>query len=488
MTKKKKNSLPLWVWAVLAAGASGALMAVCFWPLHWHFAAWVALVPILIVLPKVKPDRAMLFGALLALVFYRIALDWLFDLAGPIGVAVVIAFSVLMGFGFYVARLLIERFGITALLWAPPMCLLGQELLRSESLPHFRFSYTGWGYSQAPNLWLAQIASIGGVYLITFLIVAFNSALAYGVIKKRPANWIPAGVIALFILILGFIAQPPSYESLPEVPVACVQVESYYYQDHQNLTDQALNDPLQPKFIVFPEHAIFDFADENHSLVKQLSQLAQKHQAYICIGAKVRAIPGAKYDFDNVAMTIGPTGQIINQQAKSIPIPFFTDDGNPAQEQHVIETPYGTIGSYVCYDGGFTDVPRRLADKGAQLLLGPVMNPADWPEAQRYQQADVAIFRSIELRRCAVRAASSGISQIIDATGRVLAQRIQAEDMGVLLGNVYFVDEKTFFVRFGYVFSHIVGWLFLISTAILVPADRIRYWSSRRRRKKQTSP
>ena len=112
--------MPLWVWSVLAASASGALMAFCYWPLHWHFAAWVALVPILIVLPRIKPDRAMLFGALLALVFYRIALDWLFGLAGPIGVVVVIVFSVLMGFGFYVARLLIERFGITALLWAPP--------------------------------------------------------------------------------------------------------------------------------------------------------------------------------------------------------------------------------------------------------------------------------------------------------------------------------------------------------------------------------
>ena len=48
----------------------------------------------------------------------------------------------------------------------------------------------------------------------------------------------------------------------------------------------------------------------------------------------------------------------------------------------------------------------------------------------------MAVFRSIELRRCVVRAASSGTSQIIDAAGHVRAQRTQNQDLGVLLGQV----------------------------------------------------
>jgi len=370
--------LPLWVWAVLAAGVSGGLMALCYRPFNWHFLAWVALVPLLAVIGGVKADRALLFGALLALVYYRIVLDWLFDLAGPIGVAAVIVFAVLMGFAFYTVRLLIERFGVGALLWAAPLCLVGQEVLRCEGLPRFRFSYAGWGYSQAQNLWLAQIASLGGVYFISFLVAAFNSAVAYGFIKKRLLHWTPTAVLALVILTLGFISQPPSYETMAKVPVAAVQVESYFHHDHQNLTAQALEDPSLPKFIVLPEHAIADYADENHFLVKELGKLAQEHQAFICIGAHVRAAPQADCDYDNVALMIGPAGEIIDRQLKCVPIPFFID-GNPAKQQKVIETPYGAIGSYVCYDGGFTDVTRRLAAQGAQLLLGPVMNPTDYP-------------------------------------------------------------------------------------------------------------
>ena len=96
MTEPKKKAIPLWVYSVLAAGISGGLMAVCFWPFNWHFLAWVALVPILVILPKVKPERALLFGLVLALVYYRIALSWLFALAGPIGVSVIVVFSILV--------------------------------------------------------------------------------------------------------------------------------------------------------------------------------------------------------------------------------------------------------------------------------------------------------------------------------------------------------------------------------------------------------
>ena len=112
------------------------------------------------------------------------------------------------------------------------------------------------------------------------------------------------------------------------------------------------------------------------------------------------------------------------------------------------------------------------------------MNPTDWPAAQRYQQADVAVLRSIETRRCVVRAASSGISQIIDARGRVLAERSQDEGMGILLGSIYFNDEKSIFVRGGYVFQHVVGWVFLVLGPILIVHDRYLYWVDRRKKKK----
>jgi apolipoprotein N-acyltransferase len=140
----------------------------------------------------------------------------------------------------------------------------------------------------------------------------------------------------------------------------------------------------------------------------------------------------------------------------------------------VVNTPHGTIGVYVCYDATFTDIPRGLVHRGAEILLGPVMDVEKWPEQERWQHAQMAPFRSIELRRCDVRAASSGISQIIDATGKVLSQRTKQDGPGILCGEIYAIKDKTTFVRGGYLFAPIVGWAFLAAIVILTFAGWIK--------------
>jgi len=78
------------MWAVIAAAASGGMMAACYWPLNWHFLAWIALVPWVVVLPRLRPGHAWLYGTIVGLVFYRLGLGWLFALHGPLaGLAVV---------------------------------------------------------------------------------------------------------------------------------------------------------------------------------------------------------------------------------------------------------------------------------------------------------------------------------------------------------------------------------------------------------------
>jgi len=122
---------------------------------------------------------------------------------------------------------------------------------------------------------------------------------------------------------------------------------------------------------------------------------------------------------------------------------------------------------YVCYDGLFTDHPRRLVALGAQLILVPVMDAVRWPDQELWQHADMAPLRSIELRRSTVRAASSGISQIIDPAGRVVAGRNRAEGPGIISAKVPMSSLTTPFVRGGYLFATATGLAFLAAIAIL---------------------
>jgi apolipoprotein N-acyltransferase len=264
-----------------------------------------------------------------------------------------------------------------------------------------------------------------------------------------------------------------------------VQAETTVYNEYLQLAAEAASQPERPTFIVLPEHAIYDYADERHPTIRALAELARQNGVYVCVGVHSRAEPGSACDYDNVALLIDSQGRIVGRQAKSVPVPFF-DDGNPAQSQETVQTPWGRTGTYICYDATFTDLPRRLVDLGAELLLAPLMDPEPWPVQQRWQHADMAPFRSIELRRCAVRAASSGVSQIIDTTGRVRRQRTREQGPGIICGPVHFATERTLFVRGRHLFATAVGAAFLVTVTCLTLAD----WRSKigRRRAGPRSP
>ena len=88
------------------------------------------MVPWLFALPKTGTKSAWLMGMALGLIFYRLSLAWILGLYGPIGTILILAFSILMGYSFRIARLLIQRFGLAAMLtsWgeARPSYILNQ--------------------------------------------------------------------------------------------------------------------------------------------------------------------------------------------------------------------------------------------------------------------------------------------------------------------------------------------------------------------------
>ncbi len=450
---------------LLAAGLSGGLLAACFPPLELHWLAWVALVPWLVMLPRLSPAAVWVAGTVTGLVFYRLALGWLFKLHGPMAGATIVILAIWMGLSFRVARLLMARLSNRAMLWAVPLTFVGQEVLRCEGLPQLRFAFAALGYSQSPNLVVAQVASLVGVYGLGLLIVLLNVCLAWAVIRRSLR---PAGIVAALMAVSIVASQPPAAPAGPGVPVACVQVGGSTYRGVAELARTALAHPSKPKLVVLPEHTIADMADERHPLVVSLASLAREHEAFICVGAHVRAPASADCPYHNVAMLIGPQGRILDRQPKLVPLPFFSD-GEPGSTQSVRPSPYGILGSYVCYDGLFTDIPRRLAGREAEILLVPNMDAKPWPIQERRQHAAMAPFRSIELRRCAVRANSDGVSQIINATGQVIAQRTQGEGPGLLFGSVHAHQTRTPFARGGWLLAPAIGWIYLGLIAVLTP-------------------
>ena len=101
-----------------------------------------------------------------------------------------------------------------------------------------------------------------------------------------------------------------------------------------------------------------------------------------------------------------------------VPIQFF-QDGLPATSQALWNSPWGPLGLCICYDLSFTRVTDELIRLGAVGLIVPTMDVEHWGRSQHELHARVAPMRAAEYGVPIFRVASSGISQSVDATGRV---------------------------------------------------------------------
>ena len=148
-----------------------------------------------------------------------------------------------------------------------------------------------------------------------------------------------------------------------------------------------------------------------------LKDWCRTNQKFLIVGGKQ---PLGSTNYYNTAFVISTNGEVVFRQVKSVPIQFFKD-GLPAPEQKVWNSPWGKIGICICYDLSYTRVTDALIRQGAQMLIVPTMDVADWGQHQHELHARIAPVRAAEYGIPIFRVASSGISQGVDKTGRVRA-------------------------------------------------------------------
>ena len=144
----------------------------------------------------------------------------------------------------------------------------------------------------------------------------------------------------------------------------------------------------------------------------------QKHHRYLIVGGTRTMDDGQFY---NTAFVIGPDGRDVFDQAKSVPVQFMSD-GRPAVDRQVWNSPWGKIGIAVCYDLSYAGIMDDFVRQGAQGLIIPTMDLAGWGEYERRMlHGRMAPIRSAEYGIPTFGVWSSGISQLTDRSGRVIA-------------------------------------------------------------------
>src|SRR4030042_892 len=148
---------------------SGVLTGLSFSNPRLSFLAWFSLVPFFACLKRMPLRAVTPTAVLFTLSYYGVAMYWI-NYVTSLGFCALLVYLCL----FYVAF----AWAAKALMKKPfPLLSLACLWVIIEFLKETVWPYCGWaqlGYSQFRNLYLIQTADLGGVKLISFLVVTVN--------------------------------------------------------------------------------------------------------------------------------------------------------------------------------------------------------------------------------------------------------------------------------------------------------------------------
>jgi apolipoprotein N-acyltransferase len=359
----------------------------------------------LVPLARLETNRkAFYVGLGLGLAIYapQLVFFWTIFNAAAIALWCVLAFW--MGVFLVLSRQAMVRFGQRGL-WAIPILWLGVEFFRSE-LYYLRFSWLTPGLALSGTQ-LANLLGFLGVYGVGCLLFAI--AAGAWTLRLKPRALLIAVAIA-GVSLLGGNTPPVQPAEGAQVQIAGVQLEFPTEDQLLAALQKLATTQTNASILVLSEYT---FTGPVPQKVRDWCREAGK---YLIVGAH----DPAGEDYFNTAFVIGPTGETVAKQAKSVPIQFFKD-GLPAREQKVWASPWGRIGMGVCYDLSYRRVADGLAAQQCQALVIPTMDVAEWGERQHRLHGRIAPMRAAELGVPIFRLCSSGISQAVERSGAVTA-------------------------------------------------------------------
>jgi apolipoprotein N-acyltransferase len=322
-----------------------------------------------------------------------------------------------------IGRFAIRRCGTARAWWLLPILWTGLEYFRSE-LYYLKFSWMNVGYCLSGSL-LQPLLHYTGVYGAGFLATAVAPAIW---LRSRAALIVAIGAGVIGFTLLTLFSSDSSTKRIPAaVPVAGIQLEFPTEADVVTALDSLIAHHPEAELLMLSEYAFMD-----GPVPQRVRDWCRERHKYLLAGGKH---PAKAPDFYDTAFLVGPWGEIVFEQGKSVPVQFMKD-GLPATSQRLWQSPWGKIGICICYDLSYTRVTDRLVQLGAQALLIPTMDVVDWGRHEHELHARVAPVRATEYGVPVFRVASSGISQFVDSSGETIAKAGFPGDREEIFGNL----------------------------------------------------
>jgi apolipoprotein N-acyltransferase len=344
------------------------------------------------------------------------------------------------------------------------------------------FPWNPLGASQYQLVPLIQIASVTGVYGVSFLVVWVSLSLfsAGRMIFRRPTlrmAWqgeiiLPlAVVVALFgFWFVRINGQNPSGTTLritlvqPSIPQTLIWnsgEDDKRFRELLALSEQALTN--KPDLLIWPESAVPSLDETNYIAI---TNLIRTHHVWLILNAEDAVWrPEAKNrdDFDvfNAAFLVNPKGRfapVYHKQKLVVfgeyiplvrwlpfikwftpitgsfasgdrPVPFEMERRPPARHESNADFPNAgsetgapsrvKTSTLICFEDMFPELAREYVEDDTDFLVNLTNDGWFGDSAEQWQHAACGVFRAVENGVPLVRCCNNGVTCWIDATGRL---------------------------------------------------------------------
>lgn len=491
-----------WLFVLLSA-----VLQVLIFPLPGIYVlSWFAVAPLLIALLRArpagelevsgavrlipaKPLQGFFLGYVCGILWYAGTCYWIFDtmrqyggLSTPMALLALFLFCCYLGlyhgfFGLLVSLLASGRDYRRALV-AAPFLWVTVELGRTHITG---YPWNLLGTAQVDNIALSRIATVTGVYGISFEIVLVNVAFAAAFLipRRKRGAMLVAALAAAAVLQAGRLVEAPPARAdhaallvQQNIPVSADWTPRYFQQtltDLANLTLKSAESSAAAKIdlVVWPESPAPFFTNDPR-FRNAVSDLARRLKVPIVTGSigSDAATPNADAPVFNSAALISPSGEWTGRYDKVHLVPFgeylpfpslFSFAGGLTKEVGAFErgaarrplTAEGKqLGVFICYESVFPGEVRQFANDGAQVFLN-ISNDGWYGDSGAYaQHLNQTRMRAIENDRWLLSTTDTGVTAAIDPWGRIAA-RIPRKERTALVAPYALTFVTTFYTRHG---------------------------------------
>lgn len=512
-----------WLLTILSAG-----LQIVIFPLPGlYWLAWIAVAPLLIALLRARPAgelqldagvklapatpwQGFLLGYLCGILWFAGTCYWIFDtmhryggLPVPMAVVVLILFCMYVGlyhgfFGLLLAVVAGNGASLRRALVAAPFVWVAVELARTRITA---FPWELLGYAQTGNFALTRIATLTGVYGLSFEILLVNSAFAaaFLVTKERRKWLLGASLGAVIVLQSGQWIVPPAFPAdrsallvQPNVPIldGVGWTTAYFESTLRDLTRVSLHPPGGTEgerfdLVVWPESPA-PFYTNDQKFRDPVSEVAKQTGSWVIAGA-IGITPPTNGGTEpsqifNSAALVSPLGEWTARYDKTHLVPFgeylpfpqvFGFAGGLTKEvgefQHgASRVPLDAIssgeassqkpganpeqsqrlGTFICYESIFPDEVRQFSAQGAQALVN-ISNDGWYGDSGAWKQhLQQTRMRAIENERWLLSATNTGLTAAIDPAGRVVAE-VPRKERTALIARYALLSGTTFYTQHG---------------------------------------